>query len=448
MEKEFFVIAGTVAGFVAAVLSILEQLVRLRNRLRSAENEGKAAVADRAHAEPLPRAGRWASKVLNASGYLLLDEIAVIIGAGILLNYLGLVLSLRLQSILYLDMTGTALVAFLLGPWWGAIVALLSNSLVNWLLYPGPGADVLIFPWSLVNMSGAFFWGFMARRAGFRKYLRSAQASALSHIWYLMSFGVLGACVMSVPGTFVLAALSKQTALPLNPDLTPALIRIFAHSQQALQDQLKTLFGVTWGESFGWALQSWFQNSLRYIPDKTLSAAIALAVLKYGFPLFERELVLGEPGKPRPRDTMAAPLFLGCLYIPSFVAFVRAEEYRSAQYWPLWSVPWLIIVGGIVAQLRWGPSDTAARHACVSRYERYCRALRPLEGGPAQDFCRRLMLATLFASTLFALGIIVFLADAYWTAFNFFCVVYGFLLVVNLVRVAISQNLSVVHRDD
>jgi len=447
MEKELFVIAGTLAGFVAASLSIVQQLIHLRDRLRSAKERKKAAVADHSHAEELPRPDPRDSKVLNVSAYLLLDEIAVIVAAGILLNYLGLVLSLRLQSLLYLDMTGTALAALLLGPWWGAIVALLSSSLVNWLLYPGPGADVIVFPWSLVNIAGAFFWGFMARQAGFRKYLRSAQASVLSHIWYLLIFGVLGACVMSVPGTFVLAALSKQTALPLNPDLAHAVQKFVAYSQITLQDQLKALFGVAWAESLGWAFQNWLRNCLGYIPDKTISVALALAVLKYGFPLFERELILG-PGTPRPRDTMAAPVILGCLYIPSFVAFLRAEEYRSAQYWPLWSVPWLLILGGVVALARWGPSDTAARHACLSRYKRYCRALQPTEGEPVHDFCRRLMLATLAASVLFALGMIYLLADFYRAAFNFFAVVYGSLLAVYLARVAISQNLSVVHRDD
>lgn len=447
MEKELFVVAGTVAGFVAALLSIFQQLIHLRDRLRSAKERKKAAVGDHSHAEELPRPDPRDSKVLNVSAYLLLDEIAVIVAAGILLNYLGLALSLRLQSLLYLDMTGTALAALLLGPWWGAIVALLSSSLVNWLLYPGPGADVIVFPWSLVNIAGAFFWGFMARQAGFRKYLRSAQASVLSHIWYLLSFGVLGACVMSVPGTFVLAALSKQTALPLNPDLAHAVQKFVAYSQVALQDELKALFGVAWAESLGWAFQNWLRNCLGYIPDKTITAALALAVLKYGFPLFERELILG-PGTPRPRDTMAAPVILGCLYIPSFIAFLWAEEYGSAQYWPLWSVPWLIIVGGVLALGRWGPSDTAARHACLSRYERYCRALQPIEGEPVYDFCRRLMLATLVASVLFALGMIYLLADFYRAAFNFFSLVYGSLLAVHLARIAISQNLSVVHRDD
>jgi energy-coupling factor transport system substrate-specific component len=87
--------------------------------------------------------------------YLLLYETSVIVAAGLLLNYIGLTLSRHLESILFLDMTGTALVAFLLGPWWGAIVALLSNSVVNWLLYPETGGDVVIFPWSLVNIAGA-----------------------------------------------------------------------------------------------------------------------------------------------------------------------------------------------------------------------------------------------------------------------------------------------------
>ncbi len=448
MEREFFVVSGTIVGFVAALLSIVQQLIHLRTHLRAARESKKTAVAGQAHVEELPRAVHRDSKVLNVSAYLLLDEIAVIGGAGILLNYLGLVLGLRLQSILYLDMTGTALAALLLGPWWGGIVALLSNSLVNWLLYPEPGADVAIFPWSLVNMTGAFFWGFMARRAGFRKYLRSPQASALSHVWYLVTFGVLGACVMSVSGTFVLAALSKQTVLPLNSGLAHTLQGFVAESQEALQGQLKALMGVAWGESLSWAFENWLRNCLQYIPDKVLSAAIALAVLKYGFPLFERELILGGAGTSRPRDTLAAPVILGCLYIPSFVAFLLAEEYRSVQYWPLWSVPWLIIVGGIVALRRWGPSDTAARHACISRYERYRRALKPIEGEPTQEFCRRLMIATLYTSAFFALGMIVLLADFYQAAFSFFSVVYGFLLAMHLVRVAISQNLSMVHLEE
>ena len=48
-------------------------------------------------------------------------HVGVIAAAGVLLNYISLTLSRHLESILFSDMTGTALVAILLGPWWGAM---------------------------------------------------------------------------------------------------------------------------------------------------------------------------------------------------------------------------------------------------------------------------------------------------------------------------------------
>lgn len=454
MNTDLLVVGGMITAFVAALLSLTEKLLSLRERLASARERKKAAGADPSHSGAqvaeqsilldviLPN-----SRVLNVSSYLLVDEIMVIVPAGILLNYLGLVLSLRLESILYLDMIGTALAAFLLGPWWGAIVGLMSNSLVSWLVYPDPGADVMIFPWSLVDMTGGLFWGFMARLAWFRKYVRSPRASTFRHIWYLISFGVLGACVMSVPGTFVHIALSKQAAFALSPDVADALGRVVFESQEALRHQIKALLGIAWGGSVGWALQNWLQNCIRYIPDKAISAAIALAVLKYGFPLFERELIVGGPGTPRPRDTQTAPLILGCLYVPSFVALLRAEAYTSQQYWPLWSAPWLVIGAAVVQLRQWGPSTAVAQRACAGRHARYSQALEPIERGSAQEFCRRLTFVTLITSVFFALCLIVLMVDFYRIAFNFFTAVYGFLLVVHLARVALSQNLAIVRQD-
>ena len=55
---------------------------------------------------------------------------------------------------------------------------------------------------------------------------------------------------------------------------------------------------------------------------------------------------------------------------------------------------------------------------------------------------------TLIASLVFALFLPVLLVDFYRIAFNFFCVVYGFLLVVHLIRVAILQNLSVARAEE
>jgi hypothetical protein len=328
MEKDALLLAGTIAGFVAAVLSIMEKLLDLKQRFRPGEEpeESVTRIVPAVVQESRPRRAQRAWKLLNVSSYLLLHELTVIVAAGVLLNYLGLMLSLRLQNILYLDMVGTALAALLLGPWWGALTALLSSALVNWVLYPGPGADVVIFPWVLVNMTGGFFWGFLARRTAFHRYVKTPRTSALSHASYLVTFGVLGAAVMSVPGTFIQAVLSEPTVLALNPDVAQALHTMILAWQESIQGQFEAFFGVTGGEGAGWAMVSWIQNCLRYIPDKTISVAIALTLIKYGFPLFERELIHGGQGKTPLRDTAAAPLILAAVYGPCFFALVLADH--------------------------------------------------------------------------------------------------------------------------
>ncbi len=447
-DKDVLMLGGTLAAFMAAILSIMEKLLNIQARFGKSKEGKKPGAPERVQAEPVGRAEPFDAKLFQKASYLFLYETSVIVAAGVLLNYLGLTLSRHLQSILFLDMTGTALVAFLLGPWWGAIVALLSNSVVNWLLYPEAGADVVIFPWSLVNMTGAFFWGYMARRAGFRKYLRAGKSSAFSHAWFLFTFGVFGAVVMSIPGTLVQAALGESSAFSLNPEVAETLNHRVIQWQEAVGTYLEVLFGVTWGESLGWTIVNWLQNCIRYIPDKTMSAAIALVVLKYGYPLFERELIHGGPDGDRPRDERILPLVMGLLYAPSFAALVTSEQYAGAAYWPLWAAPWLAIVGGYLALRYWGPPESDLREARLERAARYARALKPIGKEPSYEFCRRLTFATLIASLLFALCLPVLLVDFYRVAFNFFCVVYGFLLAVHLVRVAIAQNLSAARADE
>ena len=115
-------LGGTLAGFTAAVLSILEKLLNLQDRLGPGKAKKSSPDEERPSALRSP-AGRPALPVVQRASYLFLYETGVIVAAGILLNYVGLTLSRHLQSILFLDMTGTALAAFLLGPWWGAIGA-------------------------------------------------------------------------------------------------------------------------------------------------------------------------------------------------------------------------------------------------------------------------------------------------------------------------------------
>jgi hypothetical protein len=447
LGKEMLMLGGTIAGFIAALLTVMEKLIDIQHRLTTKKDRKSSASQERVTQEPLAAIDVFSTRPFRGTSYLLMYETGVIVAAGLLLNYVGLTLSRHLESILFLDMTGTALVAFLLGPWWGAIVGLLSNSLVNWILFPDSGADVTIFPWSLVSMTGAVYWGWMARQTGFQKYLRTGKSSALSHAWFLYIFGVGGAAAMSVPGTFIQAALNEHSTFALNPEVAETLHARVLQWEQMAHQYLEALFGLTWGEHVGWWAVNWFQTWVRYVPDKTMSAAIALVVLKYGYPLFERELIHGGPDGERPQDERILPLVLGLLYAPSFATLVSGETYGDAAYWPLWATPWLIIVVGYLYLRYWGASTSLLNDARLQRAERYARALKPIGKEASYEFCRRLTFMTLIASLLFALCLPIILMDFYRVTFKFFCVVYGFLLVVHLVRIAIAQNISAARAD-
>jgi hypothetical protein len=445
--KEMLMLGGTLIGFIAALLTVMEKLMDIQHRLTTRKDRKSSPSQERQIPEPLASIDFFSAKPFRGASYLFVYETGVIVAAGLLLNYVGLTLSRHLESILFLDMTGTALVAFLLGPWWGAIVALLSNSVVNWLLFPESGADVIIFPWSLVSMTGAMYWGWMARQPGFQTYLRTGKSSALSHAWFLYIFGVVGAAVMSIPGTFVQAALNEHSTFALNPEVAETLHARVLQWEQVVHQYLDSLFGLTRGEHVGWWIVNWFQTWVRYVPDKTMSAAIALVVLKYGYPLFERELIHGGPEGDRPQDERVLPLVLGLLYAPSFATLVSSETYGQTAYWPLWGMPWVLIMAGYLYLRYWGPGASLLNEARLQRAERYARALKPIGKEASYEFCRRLTFMTLIASLLFALCLPVILMDFYRVTFKFFCVVYGFLLVVHLVRIAIAQNISVARAD-
>ena len=74
------------------------------------------------------------------------------------LNLLGRQLVDAIQLPLYLDMTGTAIAAVLLGPWWGAGVGLATNTVGSSI----SGWESL--PFALVNVAGALVWGYGIRR--------------------------------------------------------------------------------------------------------------------------------------------------------------------------------------------------------------------------------------------------------------------------------------------
>ncbi len=83
----------------------------------------------------------------------------------------------------------------------------------------------------------------------------------------------------------------------------------------------------------------------------------------------------------------------------------------------------------------------------MARSARYSGALKTLEREPAHNFCRRLTFATLIASAAFVMYLPLVLRNFSDIALNFLSVVYGFLLAVHVVHVAIAQNISAARAD-
>ena len=108
--KEMLMLGGTIVGFLAALLTVLEKLLDMQHRYQARKARLAPAQAAPVPQEPVSSMGFF-SNPLQGSSYLLLYETSVIVAAGVLLNYVGLTLSRHLESILFLDMTGTALAA-------------------------------------------------------------------------------------------------------------------------------------------------------------------------------------------------------------------------------------------------------------------------------------------------------------------------------------------------
>ena len=113
MGRDMLMLSGALVGFLGAFLSVLEKLLDLRTKLKPEKERKTPAPAERAVASTASQIDFFSTKPLRGTSYLLLYESGVILAAGLILNYVGLTLSRHMESILFLDMTGTALVAFL-----------------------------------------------------------------------------------------------------------------------------------------------------------------------------------------------------------------------------------------------------------------------------------------------------------------------------------------------
>ena len=134
----------------------------------------------------------------------LLAEVLPIALAGILLNVAGRQIA-QYYSGPFVDMTGTAFTAFLLGPWWAAAVAS-ATTIINGNFFEN------YFPFGVVNIMGGLVWGYLARRADLPNRVFTWKEGASGRI-------VLWTLILTVAGGFACGLASTCVKLVLYPEL-------------------------------------------------------------------------------------------------------------------------------------------------------------------------------------------------------------------------------------
>lgn len=93
-----------------------------------------------------------------------LTYVVALVPVAAALNIVGGQINTILHLPTFLDMIGTAVVAIVLGPWWGALVGVITNVVASFISGP------IGLPFALCNVVGALIWGYAIRWGLGKKY--------------------------------------------------------------------------------------------------------------------------------------------------------------------------------------------------------------------------------------------------------------------------------------
>jgi energy-coupling factor transport system substrate-specific component len=86
-----------------------------------------------------------------------LTYVVALVPVAVALNIVGGQINTVLKLPTFLDMIGTAVVAIVLGPWWGALVGATTNIVSSFISGP------IGLPFAVCNVVGALIWGYTVR---------------------------------------------------------------------------------------------------------------------------------------------------------------------------------------------------------------------------------------------------------------------------------------------
>lgn len=103
------------------------------------------------------------AKKKKGSSRIPLTYVVALVPVAAALNIVGGQINTVLKLPTFLDMIGTAVVAIVLGPWWGALVGVITNIVGSFISGP------IGLPFAVVNVAGALVWGYGVRNLGMGK---------------------------------------------------------------------------------------------------------------------------------------------------------------------------------------------------------------------------------------------------------------------------------------
>ena len=175
----------------------------------------------------------------STGGGVPLTYVIALVPVASVLNVIGGTVAGALKLPIFLDMIGTAVVAMTIGPWWGALVGVITNVTMGFLTGP------VSIPFAACNVVGALIWGYGTKWG-----------------WANDKLKFFGLSVASAVGVSLMAA--------------PIVIFVFGgatgHASDVLTAGLLAAGGDMWTAVFS-------SNIIVSSADKILSSFLALAII-------------------------------------------------------------------------------------------------------------------------------------------------------------------------
>ena len=169
-----------------------------------------------------------------------LTYVVALVPVAIALNIVGGLINTALHLPIFLDMIGTAVVAIVLGPWWGALVGALTNVIASFISGP------IGLPFAACNVIGALVWGYTIRWGWGKKF------------WSFLLVNILVAFFVSLVAV-------------------PIYVFIFGGATGHFSDMMTAAF-LAMGNNL--LVSVFSSNILVSLADKIISGFVALAIIE------------------------------------------------------------------------------------------------------------------------------------------------------------------------